>query len=365
MLSLLTEKQSLWEHLLQTDKPIYIYGMGDGALKIISVLEYLGIKFEGIYASNDFVRGHSFYGYKVMRLDEVTAKHGKNFISLLAFASSREEMLEVFYNLQNECEFYAPDVPVVKTDDDVFDHAYIQKYNEEFTTVYHMLADEWSKKVFLDTLNFKVSGKIDYLKNITTEMSEVYQNIIRPTGEEHYVDLGAYNGDTVSEFIQYNNLLNKEGSVAEIYAFEPDIKNFKRLHKRIEEEQIKHIHTYNIGAWSEETVLHFSGKGGRNSKLDHKGMIEVQANSVDNILNGKKATTIKFDVEGAEYQALLGCKKTIATYQPKLMVSSYHKNEDLFALPLLIQKLNPNYKFYLRHHPYVPSWETNYYCIVE
>ncbi|WMJ21957.1 FkbM family methyltransferase [Paludicola sp. MB14-C6] len=359
MIELLTEKQSLWEHLKQTDKPIFIYGMGDGALKIIHVLEQLGIPFEGIYASNNFVRGHSFCGYKVLRLDEVTAMHGKNFISLLAFATFRPEMLEVLYALQDECEFYAPDVPVVKTDDEVFDHAYIQKHNEQFTKVYNMLADDWSKKVMIDTLNFKVSGKIDYLKGITTNISEVYE-IIKPTGHEHYVDLGAYNGDTVSEFLRYSN-----GSIEQIYAFEPDVKNFKRLHKRIDEEKITNINTFNIGAWSEKTVLHFSGKGGRNSKLENTGVIEVQANSVDHILQGKKATTIKFDVEGAEYQALLGCKETIQAYAPKLMVSSYHKNEDLYALPLLIHELNPNYKFYLRHHPYIPCWETNYYCVVK
>jgi len=332
--------------------------MGDGAVKIISVLESLDIKIAGIYASNNFVRGHSFYGHKVMRLDEVKQLHGKEFISLLAFASFRNEMLDVLYNIQNDCEFYAPDVPVVKTDEQLFDLEYIAKYEDKFDSVYNMLEDELSKKVFIDTLNFKVSGKIDYLKGITTDISEVYLDIIKPTQSEHYVDLGAYNGDTISELLSYT-----DKKISSITAFEPDGKNFKRLNKHIDDEGINHINCYNIGAWSEETILHFSGKGGRNSKLDENAMVEVRVNSVDNILHGKKATIIKFDVEGAEVEALTGCKKTIEIHKPKLMVSSYHKNEDLFALPLLIKKLNQEYKLYLRHHPYIPAWETNYYCI--
>lgn len=363
LLNYLTEKHSLWEHLKNTRKPIYIYGMGDGAVKIINVLTHLGIEISGIYASNNFVRGHSFYGYKVLKLDEVKAET-PDFISLLAFATFRDEMLEVLYKLQDEFEFYAPDVPVVRTDDAIFDLTYIDGHSKEFLQVYDMLADDWSKKVLIDTLNFKVSGKIDYLKGISTPIDEVYTNIIKPSSNESYVDLGAYNGDTVSEFLRY-----ADPKTAKITAFEPDKKNYRRLNQRIENENIigrvEQIDCYNIGVWSEQTVLHFASKGGRNSKLDDSGVIDVNANSVDNILSGNPATVIKFDVEGAEYQALLGCENTIKAFKPRLMVSAYHKNEDLFALPLLIKSLNHNYKIYLRHHPYIPSWETNFYCVSE
>ncbi|MFZ2539841.1 MAG: FkbM family methyltransferase, partial [Oscillospiraceae bacterium] len=124
------------------------------------------------------------------------------------------------------------------------------------------------------------------------------------------------------------------------------------------------VKAHNIGAWSCEDTLYFQGgKGGRNSKLNEAGQIAVPVNSVDNILDGAKATVIKFDVEGAEKSAIEGCKITIEQYTPKLMVSSYHKNEDLFGLPIQVLKFNPNYKVFLRHHPYIPAWETNYYFV--
>lgn len=357
---LLSEKQSLWNHLKEVEKPVYIYGMGDGALKIMSVLERENIRYEGIYASNEFVRGHSFCGHVVKRLDEVKEMYGKDFVTLLAFATFREEMLEILYGLQSQCEFYAPDVPVVKTDDQLFDLDYINRHDKEFTEVYEMLSDEWSQKVFLNTLNFKVSGKVSYLKEITTPVSEVYETIIQPKPNDVYIDLGAYNGDTISEYLRF-----AKGDAKRIIALEPDIKNLARLQKRVEEEQIKNVEAHHMGAWDCEDVLHFASRGGRNSMLDKKGMVEVKANSVDNLLGGEGATTINLDVEGAEAKAIWGCRKTIETYHPKLMISAYHKNEDLFTLPLLVKSFYPDYKLYLRHHPYIPAWETNYYMTAE
>ena len=89
----------------------------------------------------------------------------------------------------------------------------------------------------------------------------------------------------------------------------------------------------------------------------------IEARSVDSILGGQTATLIKMDVEGFEREAIWGAEHTIEHYTPKLMVSLYHRNEDIFELPLLIKRLNPNYKLYVRHQLYIPAWETNLYAI--
>ena len=99
------------------------------------------------------------------------------------------------------------------------------------------------------------------------------------------------------------------------------------------------------------------------SPLLSNAQFEIEGRSVDSILGGKKATLIKYDVEGSEEQALLGSAETIKKYKPRLIVSLYHRTEDMVKLPLLVHKLNPSYKMYLRHHPYIPAWDTNLYCI--
>ena len=47
----------------------------------------------------------------------------------------------------------------------------------------------------------------------------------------------------------------------------------------------------------------------------------INVDSVDHILAGEKVTTVKMDIEGAEYDALLGMKETIPSDSYGLHVS--------------------------------------------
>ena len=89
----------------------------------------------------------------------------------------------------------------------------------------------------------------------------------------------------------------------------------------------------------------------------------VQAVKVDTLLEGKKATILKLDVEGSEREALEGAKETISMHRPRLILSVYHRTEDLLELPLKIHEMYSGYRLYLRHHPYIPAWDVELYCV--
>ena len=55
-------ENNVWNSLKETELPIVIYGMGNGADMIIDRLEALGVSVADIFASDEFVRGHSFRG---------------------------------------------------------------------------------------------------------------------------------------------------------------------------------------------------------------------------------------------------------------------------------------------------------------
>jgi hypothetical protein len=61
-------------------------------------------------------------------------------------------------------------------------------------------------------------------------------------------------------------------------------------------------------------------------------------------------TFIKMDIEGGEYNALVGAREIIREQKPKLAISVYHRDDDLIKIPLLIHEMLPEYRFYLRHH---------------
>ncbi|WP_270738985.1 FkbM family methyltransferase [Massilioclostridium coli] len=344
------KEQNVWDCLQQTNLPVVMYGMGDGALKIFKVFEQYGIQVEAMFASDEFVRGHSFQGYLVQKYSDICRQYPE-FHTVMAFAIHDDPTLERLFQMNQEHPIVAPDVPVAG--DGLFTREYIAEHEAEFDQVYDLLADETSKKTYLDILNFKVSGKIEYLYQCRSEKPEVYTNLLKPNDQEIFVDLGAYDGDTIAEFLQFVS------DYQHIYALEPDAKNFKKLEKNTV--HLERITRYNMAAWNQTDTLYFSKKAGRNSRLSNKG-VEIPADSVDHLIQ-QPVSILKMDIEGTESKALEGAKKTIQQYRPKLYVCAYHRNEDLFALPLQIMDLCPDYKIYLRHHPYIPAWETNFYCI--
>ena len=86
--------------------------------------------------------------------------------------------------------------------------------------------------------------------------------------------------------------------------------------------------------------------------------VEVEAEALDNVLGGERVDYIKFDVEGAEKEAISGSLETIGKHRPALMISLYHRSEDIFELPLMIHERFPDYKFYIRRREYIPAWDT-------
>ena len=57
-----------------------------------------------------------------------------------------------------------------------------------------------------------------------------------------------------------------------------------------------------------------------------------------------RADFIKVDVEGMEAEVIRGARETIRRDHPVLVVSGYHKPDDLETLPRLIREIEPAYQ---------------------
>lgn len=346
------KEENVWDFLKKDGKPVMIYGMGNGAEKIISTLNTYQITVSEIFASDEFVRGHLFLGYKVLKYSEVCEKYD-DFNVVLAFATHLENVIENIKKINSEHKVFAPDVPVAGGG--LFTREYVKEHNDDFDFVYEHLADEKSKKDYIDILNFKVSGKVDYLLNSFCDKESIYRNILKLNDSESIVDLGAYDGDTIREFTAYT-----KGKYNKIIALEPDEKSYKKLIKNTAE--MKNLETYNIGAWNEKDTLIFAKEQSRNSHISASG-VPVKVTDIDSLID-YPVTMIKMDIEGSEMKALDGAKRIIKTYLPKLYVCAYHRNEDLFALGKKILSLNDKYMLYFRHSVYIPAWESNFYAVI-
>ena len=99
-----------WEKLKAETRPIFIYGMGDGAEKIMRVFQEKGIPFAGIFASDDFVRGQSFHEFTVKKLSDFENEYS-DFIIALCFATQLPDVMQNIFEIAKKHKVIVPSVP--------------------------------------------------------------------------------------------------------------------------------------------------------------------------------------------------------------------------------------------------------------
>jgi len=341
----------LWDYLSKTEKPILLYGMGNASKRILDELRRRGITVSGIFASDGFVRGHSFEGFDVISYSKAKELYGQ-FIVLLCFGTHLDDVIDNIKRIACEEELYAPDLPVVG--DGLFTSEYAKGKEDDINWLKSILADDKSREVLDELISYRVSGKIDHLFSATTS-DEDNMKILSLGSKEKYMDLGAYTGDTVSEFISY------AGGYSKIYAVEPEERNFRKLGENTKDHKDIVLVNAAIGGNVGETLFtHGVGRGGSIGKGKTR---TIKVETIDNILGNEDVSFIKMDLEGAEEEALNGGISTIRRCKPKMLIACYHRIDDFFTLPKLILSINKDYKIFLRKSKGLPCWEVNYYCI--
>jgi FkbM family methyltransferase len=162
------------------------------------------------------------------------------------------------------------------------------------------------------------------------------------------IDAGACWGDTTLAFSV------RAGKRGRIFGFEMIEENLAVLRTNLAEnlelaETIEIIESPLASTSGQEYWVSSNGAASTLKRTPGQGK-RVLSVSIDDFVESKNLETvnfIKFDIEGAEKDALLGAKDTIRKYKPTLAVSVYHKNEDIIELPRIIKTLYPDYHLYL------------------
>lgn len=336
---------NLWTRLKQTEKPIVLYGMGDGGDKILNALEGYGIKASGVFASDGFVKRKTFRGMPLMSYSEAKDTFG-DMVVLLAFGTGIKEVLANIQRISKEQELYVPDVPVAGNT--LFDYDFAKANAEKLRTVYNALASDSDRFTFESLVRYKLSGRAEYLYRCERSKDYAYSLLDLGNGET-YVDCGAFIGDTVAEFV------SAVDGYKYIYAIEPDIRTFKKLCTNTD--GMENIRCINAAVADGNGTTSFFAAGSRGSRQHGLG-VEIPTVSIDKVLDGKDASFIKMDVEGMESEAIDGAKETIAKHRPKMYLSCYHRSEDMFDIPLRVLAIRNDYKLHIVHHPCLPAWDT-------
>jgi len=353
-MTLWLEEDSLFPHVAEkagAGMPVLLYGMGNGAEKVMRKCQHYGIAIKEIFASDEFVRGQQFAGYLVKSCSQIIQEYDQAIV-LVAFGSADPVVLQRIKQLAERFEVLVPDLALFGEDKDIL------SYGSLLEEAYYLYEPE-SREIYNNLINYKITGKLKYLEAATTPKEEAY-SLLGLKDQEVYVDAGAYDGDTIREFCAHMELLGH--SYKKIYAIEPDPKNFRKLETHVKGSGLRAVELIQAALSNQNGFMTFDDKAGRSSSLSPTGRRQVLVNRLDDLIN-EPVTLLKMDVEGAEREALDGSQRILKEHRPRLIISAYHRSGDLMELARQIKNINPDYKLSLRHHPYVPAWDTNIYAL--
>ncbi len=282
--------KEMYERLKQSSREKVIFGAGSVGKRLVRVYE--DIKFDCLVDNK--CAGQKYRGLPVIDIQELKEKHG--------------EALVIISTLRYHGE--------------IFKQLLAEGFQEENIV---NLGMEYEK------LNHLQYFDLPQLEN-------------RRVPEEVFVDGGCFDGNNAVNFYKWCS-----GQGGHVYAWEPDAENQERCKRKLKDSGIP----YKLipkGLWSEAKELKFK-MDGTSSAISESGDVSVEVDSIDRV-SVEPVTFIKMDVEGAEYQGILGARNMIAKYKPKLAICVYHKPEDIWELPQLIHEIRSDYVFYLRHYSF-------------
>ena len=345
----LSRGADLWDALAAEKRDIWLYGMGNGADKLLAVLSARGIPVRGVFASDGFVRGQTFHGERVRAYREIEAAYpAGGCVILLAFGTSRPEVMALIDRAAARYPLFVPDLPVCG--DTLFDRAFYEAHRDELSLARSLFSNENSRALFDAAIDCKLSGEHARFAAAVSEKSAL--ELLAPLPVFRMVDLGAYDGDSARE------ALSVWSGLRFILATEPDGRSYRKLTAWRDTVRDVEIECHRAAAWDKRGEMPFTASGNRSAGLfGEKSGAAVPTDTVDDLLGGRPADYIKYDVEGAEAAALRGSAETIKRFRPALRVALYHRGEDLFALPLLLRELAPEHDFFLTRPAGYPLWD--------
>ena len=210
--------------------------------------------------------------------------------------------------------------------------------------------------------NFTYEIPVFYYEHGLKTLSDTIRSYIK---QGDILDLGAFIGDSAIILSKYTD--------KKVYSVEMDKDNIQTMKLVLKMNHVENKVVPIMGAVGlEDTEQIYYGERAISTiqSMDnddiYKQRSKIAVWKVDTLTSkyGIKPHFIKLDVEGAEFNSILGAKNTICKYRPILSISIYHTAIDFLKIKPLLESWNLNYKFHIENHnPFDPIYEKILICI--
>lgn len=355
------------DSLVSGDGPIYIYGAGNVGKDVCRILKRRGIAVAALLDRNAKPDA-AWEGVPVRKPDDpaILAADRKNARVLIGIFNRETEIPPVMSMLNSlgyskVTGFVDVHHALAKELGDRFwltSRDFYASQQNEIAKAEALFTDDKSRVLFRQLICFRLTG--DYTALPAPSLDDQYFPKYLPawTSPLRMIDCGAYDGDTLRAIAE------RKLAVDAIAAFEPDPENFAKAVKTAHDLFPGKVTVEPYGVDSSKKEVRFASGQGSSSNISETGETVIQCASLDGALPDFRPNLIKMDIEGAEYDALLGARQLIHRHRPGLAISVYHKADHLWSIPLLAQSYLKGGRHYLRSHAFT-GFELIYYWMPE
>ena len=362
------------ESIKSKELPLILFGAGSAGRRLLPLFSMHGAPPVFVCDNDPRKAGAEIFGVPIVSVETAYSRIPQAVVVLAINQNHnaiREQCIKAGFHSdhvrtirQTPLEFYTHIFQWYWKRDDLEEHA------AELARAYTLLADKASQRLYLQRIALLSHGADykSYVEHIAEHsyigrvpcppdimLPENYyyfnNNVVRLTGRETLVDCGAFDGDSLEQFLLVGQQFSNSTYIA--HCLEPDPQNFSNLAQTYDKSD--HVHLYPTGAWSERASLNFVGSDSPSVDKPSSARVSsdqtgthIEANALDALLGDEHVSFIKMDIEGAEKEALQGAARIISHGKPTLAISAYHHRDDIFRIPLLIEQLCPGYRFHLR-----------------
>jgi len=335
---------------------IILVGSGNLGRKVNFALKKNGIQIRAFIDNNPNRWDQTIDNVKILDPKYAIEMYGERCLFIVCIWSPKNSFIKIRSKLkQIGCKNVIHFSTIIwRFPDDILPHYqfetpyYYLLNSDRIKYTFKMLSDNESKIQYLKHIKYRLYGKLDELPPPNFNDEYFPEDIVKLDEKTNFVDCGAFDGDTLKSFLKIN-----ENSFNKYFAIEPDKLNYSKLIdyiNKLPKNIQKKVYPINAAVGRTTGKMSFNNAGGISSSISNIGNTEVVVYSLDEKLYKEHPYFIKLDIEGFEKQALLGSTKIIKNLSPILAVCIYHLPSDLWEIPILLEKINPNYRFYIRTH---------------
>ena len=348
---------------------LVLFGAGNLGRRTLAGLRRVGLEPLAFADNNEALWGRAVDGVQVLSLPEAVERFGARaaFVVTIWRGEGHTHMGEWVRHLETlGCPRAIPFAFLYWKYPDTFLPHYsmglphqVLEARDDVLAAFRLQADEASRLEFLAQIRWRLLADFDGLPYPVAHEIYFPADLFALGPDETFVDFGAYNGDTIRAF-----LVQCGGAFSSIDAFEPDPSNFRDLEAfraSLAPSAAGRIRLHQAATLQRTGTVRFDAQGTDASHVGSGGL-EVACLALDQVLEGRRPTFVKMDIEGAELEALEGASATLRAFQPVLAVCAYHKPDHVWKVPLLIHALAPGYRFHLRPH-LMESWDLVCYAV--